>query len=107
MKAGRNGICVSYTAFPQCRGLQDWVFIPREKILQAKEIIKSEHPYHLEDPVLKDGTEKYNLSGVLVETNEQSVPDSKNGWGIRLRCEATRKNKLEETLKHLKLFDKK
>ncbi len=100
-----KGISRIYTPFQQCKNFKDWVLISKEKLKRAKQIIELDYPYHLTDPFSTDKIEKYLCSGVLIEIHEESAPNLKEGWGLRLRCEKVNKPKLEEKLKHLHLID--
>lgn len=103
MKTEGKGISMSYTIFPKCGSFKGWVVVPEERIRRAKEIIETDDPYHLQDAFCKDKTDRYLSFGVIIESREELAPTLKDGWSIRLRCEAIRKNKLEHVIKHLKL----
>ena len=102
-----KGISLSYTHFQECMGYKNWILVSGERIKIAKRVIELEDPYHLADAFSKDKIERYLRCGIVIEFQEASASTLRDGWSIRLKCETTRKNKLEETIKHLKLSNKK
>jgi hypothetical protein len=102
-----KGISLSYTHFRECSGYKNWFFVLGDRLNGAKRMIELEDPYHLADAFSQDKVDRYLRCGILIEFKEASTPTLKDGWSIRLRCESSKKDNLEETIKHFKLSNKK
>jgi hypothetical protein len=101
MKTNEKGISVYYTIFPECSSFKGRILVSEERIRRAKRIIEKDSPYHLSN--CKDKIESYLFQGVIIDVKKEFSSAEKDDWEIRLRCEKTRKGKLEQIIKHLRL----
>ncbi|MFH1311146.1 MAG: hypothetical protein ABIH65_01945 [Nanoarchaeota archaeon] len=101
-KNSLNGISIIYTPYSECRGFKNWALVSREKIREAKVILRERIFYRVSDPLISN-QERYLESGILIELQEESKPTMKDGWSIRLQCEIDNAENLEDLLKLIDL----